>query len=158
MIGTKSQVLKWVIDNCKEDKLYRVTDYHEKRSLTANAYYHKLKTLLAAKLRTTPDELHYIFVTQKCPVVYEENGQHCVVALKRNVPVKMLPGYWMPYREQGDLIAYMRLKGSSDMDSKEFSRLVDEMVEECKEQGIETLTPAEMERLKGYEKQTSKSL
>ena len=38
--------------------------------------------------------------------------------------------------------------GSSVYDSREMSFLIDEVVKECKEQGIETMTPEEIERLK----------
>ncbi len=38
--------------------------------------------------------------------------------------------------------------GSSVYDSKEMAHLIDYIVSECKEQGIETLPPWEVERLK----------
>jgi hypothetical protein len=38
------------------------------------------------------------------------------------------------------------------MDSKEFSMLLDGLIYECKEQGINTMTPAELLKLKGYVK------
>ena len=38
--------------------------------------------------------------------------------------------------------------GSSTYDSKEMSRLLDAVIEDCKAQGIETMTPNEIERLK----------
>lgn len=153
MIGTKNQCLKWLLD--QPDKDYQIKEYHQKRSLTSNAYYWVLLTQLALELRTTKEELHEVMI-QKRPVVFEgENGKHVIVALKRSIPVTMLPGHWMPYKENGDLMAYIRLKGSSEMDSKEFSRLLDELIEECQENGVETLTPAEIQKLKGYEKQTA---
>jgi len=37
------------------------------------------------------------------------------------------------------------------MDSKEMSNLIDGLVSECKEVGIETMTPQELKGLKGYE-------
>ena len=46
---------------------------------------------------------------------------------------------------------YMQLKGSSEMNSKEFSDLINALVSECKEQGIETLTPDEISHLEGLE-------
>lgn len=38
--------------------------------------------------------------------------------------------------------------GSSEYDSKQMSRLIDAVVAECKENGIETATPEELERMK----------
>lgn len=39
-------------------------------------------------------------------------------------------------------------KGSSTFNAKQMSRLIDMVIYDCKEQGIETMTPAEIERLK----------
>ena len=38
-------------------------------------------------------------------------------------------------------------KRSSRMDSAEFARLLDGMVQECEQQGVQTLTPAEIAEL-----------
>lgn len=38
--------------------------------------------------------------------------------------------------------------GSSEYDTKQMSRLIDLIIDECKEQGIETLTPDEIARMK----------
>ena len=38
--------------------------------------------------------------------------------------------------------------GTSVYNTEEMSRIIDEVVHECKEQGIETATPEEIERLK----------
>ena len=37
------------------------------------------------------------------------------------------------------------------MDTKEFSRLLDGIISECKEMGIETKTPNQLLELEGYE-------
>ena len=41
----------------------------------------------------------------------------------------------------------MMLRGSSDYDTKEMSVLINGLVEECKEQGIETIPPDELRRI-----------
>ena len=38
--------------------------------------------------------------------------------------------------------------GSSTYNTRQMSRLIDSLIEECKEQGIETMTPAELALLK----------
>lgn len=40
--------------------------------------------------------------------------------------------------------------GSSEYDTAQMSRLLDLVIEECKQQGIETMTPFELSRLEGY--------
>lgn len=42
---------------------------------------------------------------------------------------------------------YMMLKGSSVYDTREMSMLIDGLVSECREAGIETLPPEELERM-----------
>lgn len=42
---------------------------------------------------------------------------------------------------------YVMLKGSSDYDTREMSELIDGLVSECKECGIETATPEELQRM-----------
>ena len=42
---------------------------------------------------------------------------------------------------------FYRIKGSSQYNTREMSRLIDGLVSECKECGIETLTPEELERM-----------
>ena len=54
--------------------------------------------------------------------------------------------------------AYYVLRGSSDYDSREMSILIDGTISDCQEVGIETMTPDELLRLKGYEKQAFKTV
>ena len=51
---------------------------------------------------------------------------------------------------------YIVLRGSSEYDSKEMSRLIEGLVETAKEQGIETLTPDELRKLRYMENQNGK--
>ena len=52
---------------------------------------------------------------------------------------------------------YTVLAGSSTYDTKEMSELINGLVSECKEQGIETLTPDELARMmKDYEENHKK--
>jgi hypothetical protein len=51
---------------------------------------------------------------------------------------------------------YRLLKGSSEYDTKEMYHLINGLIQECKEQDIETLTPNEMERMmQNYDKKHS---
>ena len=47
---------------------------------------------------------------------------------------------------------YYQIKGSSEYNTAEMSRLIDGIVSECKELGIETLPPEELKRMmEGYQ-------
>ena len=43
--------------------------------------------------------------------------------------------------------------GSSTYDTAQMSRLIDNVIQDCKAVGIETMTPMELARLEGYEQQ-----
>ena len=149
MKGTKRDCIAFLLD--APDGTYQVKEYHEKRSLDANAYYWTLLTELAGVLRMDKDELHYLLLS-RYSVPIEVEGRHIAITLRSDIPTKYLPGYWIPIRDDGKFASYLRIKGSSDMDSKEFSRLLDGLIDECTEVGISTVLPMELEGMKGYVK------
>lgn len=123
--------------------------YRKKRSLDANAYCWVLIDELAEKLNIKPVEVYR-------KAIYEV-GVREIVPVK-NEAVERYKDVWqnkglgwlcetVPSKLNGytNVIAWY---GSSVYDNKEMSRLVDNIVEECKLQNIETLPPAELERLK----------
>ena len=55
--------------------------------------------------------------------------------------------YYMANGKPKESKIFWHIKGSHQMDSKEMSRLIDCTVEEAKALGIETMTPAELERM-----------
>lgn len=150
MKGTKSDCIKYLLD--APEKTYEVREYHEKRSLDANAYYWKLLSELAASIRTSKDELHELMLQRySCPYLTKD-GDPIVATIRDSMSVANLPGHWTYIRSGRGFTAFMRIKGSSDMDTKEFSRLLDALISECEDMGISTLLPAEIEGLKGYVK------
>lgn len=150
MTGSKADCIKFLVD--APDGMYSVKEWHERRSLDANAYYWALLTELAAAIRIDKDELHRILLSRYSIPLLTPEGRHVTVTLRSDIPTAYLPGYWIVIRESGKFTSYLRIKGSSDMDTKEFSRLLDGLIGECNEVGISTLLPAEVERLKGYVK------
>ena len=142
MVGNKSEALKWLIDQPGE--MYEVKEWHPKRSLTTNAYYWVLLSNLARVLRTSKDELHEQMLEQYGVV------EGTVVTMKANIPVSRLPGHWRLLKSDGKWNGYIQLLGSSQMDSSQFSALLDGLIGECKEQNVETLPQGEIERLRGY--------
>lgn len=149
MRGTVKEVLRWLADAPDTDakgkpKIYEIKEYHEKRHLTQNAYYHVLKSQLAQALKTSADELHEILLRRYGVVI------GTAITVKANIPINTLPGHWMPWKTNGDWAAYIQIKGSSDMDTKEFSALLDGLISECEECGIPTITPRELAKLHGY--------
>jgi hypothetical protein len=150
MIGTKNDCMKFLID--APDKQYEVKEHHEKRSLDANAYYWKLLTELAGKLHTSKTELHNIMLQRYGQPYIDGNGKIVSITVRADVDMTRIEGHWEPYSSNDTWAAYRMLRGSHTYNTKEMSQLIDGLVSECKECGIETLTPIQLSQLRGYEK------
>ena len=120
--------------------------FRPKRSLTANAYFHVLCDKLAARLRISNDACKRMMVRAYGSPA-EVNGSPVTITLpKGSKPEDFYPYCeWVYGDEDGD--TYQLLKQTHTLNSSEFARLIDGLVDECKEQGIETLPPAELARL-----------
>lgn len=132
-----------------KDVTLTVKPYRAKRTLSANAYYWKLLGELAKVLKVSNPYLHNQLLRRYGVV----NGDMFV-----NIPDTDEAARKTDESEtyhlkptsavQGDFRIYLMLKGSRDMNKEEFSRLLNGLIDECKECGIETMTPDEIARLK----------
>lgn len=145
MTGNKKKIINWLLD--KDDKKeYDIKEHKEKRSLKQNDYYHVLKNKLASKLRIPPEEIHIEMIKKSCP--FEE---YLVVesANLRGIEYYEERG---KIEKNGKTFKTIRVYvGSSKLNSKEMIILLDNMIEECKEQGIETKTPEELAKMRALE-------
>lgn len=129
--------------------------YRPRRSVDANAYFWIICGKLAAKLGMSPNEVYRQYIPDVAdnyviwPVKEELREQiarmwcdgHIGRVAEDLGPCRNTPGYH-------NLRCYI---GSSDYDTAQMSRLVKMIVEDCKEQGIETKTPDELAALmEGY--------
>ncbi len=127
-----------------------IKPYKQKRSLNANAYFWTLCGVLAEKLNKRTSEIYK-------ELIIDIGGNHDIVCVKEDA-VKSLTDAWarnglgwqtviLDSKIQGckNVVLYY---GSSTYDTKQMARLIDVVVAECKEQGIETMTPQELDRLK----------
>lgn len=144
-----------------DDKVYDVVEHKEKRSLNSNGYYWLLLTKVADKLRISKSRLHNdmirhygqrMTVDDKPVIVYipdTEDSENTAmesdtVHLKQTS--KVLQGNdGITYR------AWVMMRGSSTYTVSEMSVLVSGIVQEAKQLGIETLTPAELEQMRQLE-------
>ena len=152
--GQHSQILE-LLDSIKidENKDYDIIikPKSKRRSLDANAYFWTLVGQLADKTRQTKTDIYRKLISE--------------VGVFEIVPIKIdVIEHWVKVWEQHgagwicedlgeckNFAGYHNIKsyyGSSTYKTDEMSRLIDSVVYECKEQGIETMTPAELERLK----------
>lgn len=143
MIGTQKQIITWLLEQDKE-KQYEIKEYKEKRSLNSNNYAWKLITEIANVMRLSKEEVYLEML--------KAYGQSQMVSVLAEIDVSK---YFKYYSEAGESILngkkfkhYKVYMGSSEMDTRQMSILIDGIVQEAKQLGIETLTPAEISRLK----------
>ena len=142
MRGRPSDLVEWLFEQPK-DKVFEVKEYHPKRSLNANAYAWALIGQIADVLRKSKEEVYFEML--------KSYGQSEFVSVRSDIDVK---GYFKYYEEYGkrhvegrEFTHYKVYKGSSEFDSREMAILLDGIIQEAKAQGIETITPAEKERM-----------
>lgn len=150
----------------KGDKPYtaRISEKRNKRSLEANAYFWVLAGKLSAKIGVPPEEIY----------------RECVRDIGDNYTLSLIPsenfedearmwadghlGWWIeevgPSDQHDGYIWIRKFYGCSYYNTAQMSRLIDLIVQECKEQDIETM-PADrlavMLEEWDSEKQTDKS-
>ena len=124
--------------------------HRKKRSLDANAYAWLLITKIAnhPDVRSSKEEI-YEEMLQKYGFLDEDEEGYIVATIKSNIDVKRLGGHWKFYKSNGKFSSYIAIKGSSKYDTSEMSHFISQIVEECKGLGIETIPPAELERMVG---------
>lgn len=149
MIGNAKAIIEYLFNQGK-DKLYEIKEHRAKRTLTQNAYYWVLVNELANCLRKSKEEVHFDLL--------KDYSQVALVTLKSNVDIK---GYIRYYEFERETIIsgvkfniYKVYKGSSEMDKKEFSILLEGVMQEAQQQGIPTLTPNEIAKLRYVENET----
>lgn len=123
------------------------------RSLSANAYFHVLVGKIAEVQRLGADEVKRQMVLEYGTLAKDENGQTDGCMLPESVNVTDYYPYakWFDTREIGGkkFNCYMFYKQTHKLSSAEMNRLIDGVVSEAKDLGIETMPPDELERMIG---------
>lgn len=139
MRGTKERCLQWLSN--QPAGTYEVKKF-DKRTLSQNSYYWELISQLGEVVGKTNDELHMEML--------RDYSTARMIACKDYVNVHDFVKYCeQDYIDEEQGVVYWRCyKGSSEMTTKEFKRLLDGVIHECQNCGIETATPAEIARLR----------
>lgn len=150
-VNEKNDLLHGYDDLKDLEKLsIEIKPHKKRRSLDANAYCWKLIGDLAAKLNVPRDELYRASIR-------EIGGNSEIVCVKNAAVDKLCDGWrrngigWqtetMPSKLPGctNVILYY---GSSTYDTAQMSRLIDNIVQDCKEVGIQTETPDQIAEMK----------
>ena len=143
MIGNTRTLIRW-LSTQEDGKIFEVKERKPKRSLTQNSYYWAMLNNLASVMRLDNERVHFLML--------QRYGVYEVVSVRSDIDVS---GYFKYFTEIGhgrtngrEFTHYKVFKGSSQMDSKEFSVLIDGVRQECEDLDIPTLTRDEISQLK----------
>ena len=139
------------IDSLNDDKEYILTvkEHKQKRSLNANSYAWTLMDKLAEKLRMAKTDIYRSYIK-------EIGGNNTLVCVQDAALDDLLRNWeqkgtgWLAETEKSKLDGCTNVRlyyGSSTYDTAQRARLVELIVQDCKENGIETLTPEELSRM-----------
>ena len=154
MTGNAREILDFLLEQQREkpDAEWELTEKKRKRSLDSNAYFHVLCDKLRQKLSVSMafcknhlisdyGQIQYI---NDQPMIYKTNAPEDYMMELETIHTKLVK----VTEENGKEVFFYRVyRGSHTYNSAEMSRLISGTVEECKLQGIETLTPLELERM-----------
>ena len=177
--GNREQITLFILGQTDPDKQWDIKEHKEKpkkRSLDSNSYFWILVNKIAEHQNISDTEVHDRFLSENISYFYKEDGAIDWITSPREpnqyglMKEKVADGYnyWLfaGYKvklqkddgtvckdPQGNEITsnvYWHIKGSHQMDSVQMGRLIDSVIYEAKNLGIETATPeqiAEMQRL-----------
>lgn len=155
----------------------RLNKCRNKRSLDANAYFYVLVNKIAERAKISDIEVHDKLLSQNLAYVIENGAVDWIVADWKSNAYRLVKlavtehgkqqfKYYYdslqdvalnkpngePYRDSNGnpktSRIFWHIKGSHEMDTKEMARLIDATVDEAKDLGIETMTPADIEKMK----------
>lgn len=148
MIGTKNQIKQWL--DTQPDKEYEVKEHKQRRSLDANAYMWVLISKISQMLEIPKDVIYKDLI--KGIGVYE------VIPIKNEAVDKFCEAWrhnglgWITETTKSKLDGYTNVLayyGSSTYNTKEMSKLIDLVVQECNQLEIETKSDEEIKSLVG---------
>lgn len=120
--------------------------YRQKRSLDANAYAWVIISKIAEKVESSKEDV-YEEMLQRYGCFYQDEEGYITITVKAEVDMSKIEGHWKFLKTNGKFTSYLMIKGTSEYDTLEMSKFIDGVVYEAKQLGIETLSPAELERM-----------
>lgn len=131
----------------------KVVKWAEKRSLDANAYFHVLVGKIADVLGISKTRCKNDMITSYGQIEYIDDVP---VVIKTNIPPEAMERQEVLHcklskvkEENGaNTYFYYVYRGSHTYNTIEMAHLIDGVIADAKDLGIETMTPAEIERMK----------
>jgi hypothetical protein len=126
--------------------------HKERRSLNANAYFHTLVHKIAEVMKIGNDECKIQLNLEYGSPLRIDDDTLFALKVPKGADVKSVVKYpkWVKETiDNGKVVdVYMVYKETHTLDVKEMARLIDGVVSEAQELGIDTRTPAEIAEMK----------
>ena len=146
MIGNKKQCIDWLLET--EADIFEVNIYKKQRNNDQNAKYWKLLYKLSLKLGIGVHELHKQMLRD-----YSKQGPVCAPSTYDMRGIKYYDVMSKFIKDGVEFTSYQVYVPSHELKTDEFAVLLNGLIQECEQQGIETRSPSEIERdSKLYEK------
>ena len=127
-----------------------IKKYRQRRSLSANAYFHVLLNKIAEVQRIGNEEVKKSLVCEYGALARDDDGMTVGFKLPASVDVSTIYPYVKCFdtrAEDGkDFACYLVYKQTHLMDSAEMARLIDGTIYVAKDLGVETDTPEQLAR------------
>lgn len=157
--ATGGKILTFLVEHITDEELDGLLNktlrliakiWRTRKTPKQNAYAWELMTNLAYALRTTKEDVYERLLQENPLIATDQKGDPVTITIRSDIDLKYLPGHWTLYYkgEDNKFTAYRLLKGLSAMDTAEANRFIDAIIDECKEQGVPTDTPKQVEELK----------
>lgn len=137
-------------DKLKDEKVVdiEIKKPSEIRGLKPNAYLHVLLNKLARYYDIADDEMKIKMNLQYGTIATDENGKPIGCKLPKGTDMKTFYPYARWYKEDVDgCDCYLFYKQTHTLTKQEFSKLLNGVVMECKDVGIETIDEIELKHL-----------
>ena len=164
--GTAQDLVLFLM-NQEKGKLFDLTEHKEKRSLNSNSYYWALVGKVAQKTHISSNVIHnqnlrdlgLIWrINDEVIPVYLPDTENAEKEALNATTYHIKPTSQVKEGKDGKMFrCYVMLRGSSTFNVEEMSALLDLMIQEAKAQGIETMTPSELQHLRELERNAQKN-
>lgn len=156
ILAVQNELMNILPDIKSKPYVCEIKQYFKRRSLDANAYFHVLVDKIAKAVNKSAESVKVQMNLDYGTIASDERGLKAGFKALKSVPINQFFKYVKPIDECVEngkvFIKYLIYKETHTLDSKEMATLIDGVVEEAKQLGIETLTPVELAALKGYQK------
>ena len=125
----------------EKDKIFEIKEYKKKRNNNQNSRYWKLISELSLKTKISIEELHFDMLKH-----YSPRYEILVPADKEIRGIEYYEKKSKIVKDGKEFYVYHVYTPSHELKTDEFAILLDGLIQECKQQGIDTRSPDEIKR------------